>query len=83
MHFGRFSIRSRSWQESAIVLRVSVANDEMIRSSAITLTLCGLEQLVEEDPVISFVGQNHLSVSHAGCHFSSMISLISSVKFSL
>ena len=56
----------------------------MVRSSANPLTLYGLEQLVEEDPVMSFVGRNHLSVPCAGCHFSSpSFDLFSEVPFAV
>ena len=54
----------------------------MVRSSAKPLTLCGLERVSEEVPVMSFVGRYHLSVPRAGFHFSS-IGLITSVRLPL
>ena len=85
MHLDGFSIRSNFWQESEMVFRASawsLEEDEMmVISSANPLTLCGLEQLTcRGGSLKSFIGQYHLSVPRAGCHFSS-VGLIVSVKF--
>ena len=61
MHFEGFRVRSRSSQELEISFKASkwpLEDDEMmVRSSANPLTLCGLERLTEEVPVMSLCGK--------------------------
>ena len=54
----------------------------MVISSAIPLTLSGLDLLAEKVAVISLVGRNHLSIQRAGCHFNS-VNFITSMELPL